>query len=225
MLFLRSWLQDYINLNNYTDQELSDLLSLKSGECEEVNTITDYFGGKVVVGKIMNLYKHPEADKLSVFDVYLDSEGSNKVQIVSAASNAIDGLIIPVALDGAKLPYMTIAAKKMRGFESQGMCCGMSELALETEFSLGLWELNNLVSEDQVGQSICTVLPQYFPVQTTFEIKYLQDRLSQCANHLGLAIEIAICAQNPELLIGDARMIYFGNKFALETLSKIQPID
>jgi phenylalanyl-tRNA synthetase beta subunit/tRNA-binding EMAP/Myf-like protein len=236
MLFLRSWLEDYINLSNYTNQELSDLLSLKSGECEEVNTITDYYGGKVVVGKIMNLYKHPEADKLNVFDVYLNTDGSSKVQIVSAAPNARDGLIIPVALDGAKLPYMTIAAKKMRGLESQGMCCGMSELALETEFSSGLWELNELLEKSPyqgvaqgdggtncLGQSICTALPQYFPTQTTFEIKYLQDRLSQCANHLGLAMEIAVCAQKPELLIGDARMVYFGESFATDTLNKIQP--
>ena len=228
MLFLKSWLADYINLTDYTDQQISDLLSLNSGECEEINTITDYFDGKVVVGEIRNLYKHPDADKLNVFDVYLGEQfkakyGHDKIQIVSAAPNARDGLICPVALDGARLPYMTIAAKKMRGLESQGMCCGMSELALETEYSAGLWELNDLVKPDQFGQSICKVLPQYFPAQTTFEIKYLQDRLSSCANHLGLAIEIAKCLQKPELLLGDAKMVYFNEEFCEQTYEQIKP--
>ena len=228
MLFLKSWLADYINLTNYTDQQISDLLSLNSGECEEINTIIDYFDSKVVVGEIRNLYKHPDADKLNVFDVYLGEEykakhGHDKVQIVSAAPNARDGLICPVALDGARLPNMTIAAKKMRGLESQGMCCGMSELALETQYSSGLWELNDLVKSHEFGQSICKVLPQYFPAQTTFEIKYLQDRLSSCANHLGLAIEIAKCLQKPELLLGDAKMIYFNEKFCEDTYGQIKP--
>jgi phenylalanyl-tRNA synthetase beta chain len=240
MLFLKSWLADYINLTDYTDQQISDLLSLTSGECEEINVVTDYFDGKVVVGEIRNLYKHPDADKLNVFDVYLGEEfkskhGHDKVQIVSAAPNARDGLICPVALDGAKLPYMTILGKKMRGLESQGMCCGMSELALETEYSSGLWELNDLINNSPylggaagggsnvLGQSICQVLPAYFPTQTTFEIKYLQDRLSTCANHLGLAIEIAICLQKPELLKGIAKSIYYKQDFYSESLAKIEP--
>jgi phenylalanyl-tRNA synthetase beta subunit len=241
MLFLKSWLADYINLESYTDQQISDLLSLNSGECEEISVITDYFDGKVVVGEIRNLYKHPDADKLNVFDVYLGEEfkakhGHNKVQIVSAAPNAQNGLICPVALDGAKLPYLTIAAKKMRGLESQGMCCGMSELALETEYSAGLWELNDILKNSPylggaesggslsvLGRSICEVLPQYFPQQTTFEIKYLQDRLSSCANHLGLAIEIAICLQKPELLIGIAKSVYCKEDFYSKYLAMVQP--
>jgi phenylalanyl-tRNA synthetase beta chain len=240
MLFLKSWLADYINLTDYKDQQISDLLSINSGECEEINTITDYFDGKVVVGEIRNLYKHPDADKLNVFDVYLGEEfkakhGHDKVQIVSAAPNARDGLICPVALDGCKMPYMTILGKKMRGIESQGMCCGMSELALETEYSAGLWELNGLIknspflkrggseADGVLGMSICEALPEYFPAQTTFEIKYLQDRLSSCANHLGLAIEIAICLQKPELLKGIAKSVYYKEDFVapvLETIKK-----
>jgi phenylalanyl-tRNA synthetase beta subunit/tRNA-binding EMAP/Myf-like protein len=227
MLFLKSWLADYINLTDYTDQQISDLLSLNSGECEEINSISDYFDGKVVVGEIRNLYKHPDADKLNVFDVYLGEEfkakyGHDKVQIVSAAPNARDGLICPVALNGARLPYMTILGKKMRGLESQGMCCGMSELALENEYSAGLWELNESVKATDIGKSICEVLPAQFPVQTTFEIKYLQDRLSSCANHLGLAIEIAICLQKPELLKGIAKSVYYKENFVAPILESIQ---
>ncbi len=224
MLFLRSWLEEYIDLSTQTDQQLSDLMSLKSGECESVQTITDYFGGKVLVGRIENLKKHPEADRLNIFDVNLGgSNGKSKVQIVSAAPNARDGLICPVAIDGAKLPYLTVVPRKMRGLESQGMCCGKSELALETEFSDGLWELNNILNESHLGQSICEAVPDLFPSQTVFEIKYLQDKLSSCANHLGLAIELARCLQQPELLRGLAQSIWEEKDFWSESINQIQP--
>lgn len=222
MLFLKSWLEEYINLSDYTDTEISDFLSLRSGECESVETISEYFDNKVVIGRIENLKKHPEADRLNVFDVNIGN--GNKVQIVSAAPNARDGLICPVALDGAKLPYMTIIPRKMRGIESQGMCCGKSELAVETENSPGLWDLNELVNETSLGKSICEVLPEFFPVQTIFEIKYLQDKLSSCANHLGLAIELAVCIQKPELLRGMGLKVYdFDTEWCNEVIQKIKP--
>ncbi len=219
MLFLKSWLEEYVNLSGYTDAEISDFLSLRSGECESVETITEYFGG-IVVGRIENLRKHPEADRLNVFDVNIGN--GNSVQIVSAAPNSRDGLICPVALGGGKLPYMTIMPKKMRGIESQGMCCGMSELALETEFSDGLWELNDLVNEEALGQSICAALPQFFPVQTIFEIKYLQDKLASCANHLGLAYELAKIIQKPELLKGFGKVINNPAEFQKLVKDKIE---
>jgi phenylalanyl-tRNA synthetase beta chain len=205
MLFLKSWLEEYIDLSDYTDNEISDFLSLRSGECESVETITEYFDGKVVVGIVENMRKHPEADRLNVFDVNIGN--GKKVQIVSAAPNTREGLICPVALDGAKLPYMTIIPRKMRGIESQGMCCGMSELALETEFSDGLWELNGILDQTSIGKSVCEALPKFFPSQVVFEIKYLQDKLATCANHLGLAIELAKIIQKPELLNGFAKLI------------------
>jgi phenylalanyl-tRNA synthetase beta chain len=222
MLFLKSWLEEYINLSNYTDAEISDFLSLRSGECESVEIISEYFDNKVVVGKIENLKKHPEADRLNVFDVNIGN--GNNVQIVSAAPNARDGLVCPVALDGAKLPYMAIIPRKMRGIESQGMCCGKSELALETENSPGLWELNELVNENDLGKSICEALTEYFPAQTIFEIKYLQDKLASCANHLGLAIELAVCIQKPELLRGLGLKVYdFDTEWCDELIQKIKP--
>lgn len=222
MLFLKSWLEEYINLTDYTDTEISDFLSLRSGECESVETISEYFGGKVVVGRIENLKKHPEADRLNIFDINIGN--GNKVQIVSAAPNARDGLICPVALDGAKLPYITIVPRKMRGVESQGMCCGMSELACETEFSDGLWELNDLITDETLGKSVCEVIPQFFPTQTVFEIKYLQDKLASCANHLGLAVELSKVIQNPELLKGFAKSIFDPNEFKNLVKHKIESL-
>ena len=220
MLFLRSWLEEYIDLSNYSDNQLADIFSLKSGECESVLTIKDYFDSKVLVGKIQNVRQHPDAQKLQIFDVNLGQKTS--IQIVSAAPNVREGLICPVAIDGAKLPYLSVNSKKMRGEMSMGMCCGMSELSLETQYSSGLWELNDLLSDEELGKSICVSLPKYFIEQTVFEIKYLQDRLSSCSNYLGLALEIAKCIQNPSLLKGVAKSINSGEDFFSDSISQIE---
>ncbi|MFM5962201.1 MAG: hypothetical protein ACKOQ2_34485, partial [Dolichospermum sp.] len=92
----------------------------------------------------------------------------------------------------------------MRGESSFGMCLGKSELMLETEFSSGLWELEdefkNFNREVVLGQSICEAFPEYFGAQTVFEIKYLQDKIASLGCHLGLSIEIARSLENLNLL-------------------------
>lgn len=196
MLYLKSWLADYINLDSYSNQQLADLISTRSGEVEGFFEKSDFFNQKVVLGQIQNLRKHPDADKLNVFEVNL---GNNQtVQIVSAAPNSRDGLICPVALVGCELPGgMKIQERKMRGELSQGMCCGKSELLLETGYSDGLWELNQILEskstpvEQVLGKPLAEILPEFFPVETVFDIKYLADKFSQCSSHLGLAIELA----------------------------------
>jgi phenylalanyl-tRNA synthetase beta chain len=194
MLFLKSWLQDYVDLSGISDKTLVDTISLKSCEVDEIIKISDWFDGKVLVGKITNSRQHPDADRLKIFDVTLgnNTEGeTNKVQIVSAAPNVKDGLIVPIAMVGASINGIILAPRKMRGVESFGMCCGQSELNLETENSAGLWELNDLVKDTDLGKSICSVLPQYFPSQTIFDISILPDKISKLGFHLSMAIEIA----------------------------------
>lgn len=195
MLFLKSWLEDYIDLSDITDQQLSTLVSSRSSEVEEVKVINDYFNNQVVVGKITNVRKHPDADNLQYFDVIIDSQG-NTTQIVSAAKNVSEGLIVPVALVGANLGGFVIGAKKMRGIDSNGLCLGKSELNLETTYSTGLWELNSLISESSIGKSICEVFKDQFPSQTIFDIKTLPDKISKIGNHLGMSIEIVTCLKD-----------------------------
>jgi phenylalanyl-tRNA synthetase beta chain len=198
MLYLRSWLEEYIDLSNVSNQNLADLISLNSGEVEEFKIIKDWFDEKVLVGKIENTRNHPNANRLKIFDVNIGLKG--KVQIVSAAPNVEDGLLIPIAIINAKLPYLTIAERVMRGEKSEGMCLGKSELMLETKFSSGLWELNELLGEKSLGQSICKALPEYFKEDVVFDIKYLQDKIGAFGNHLGLALEIANILKNQNLL-------------------------
>jgi len=206
MKFLRSWLEDYINVSDYSDGQIAEAITNFSSEVEEITRITDYFGGKVVVGKIKNVRMHPNADRLKVFDVIVSPDGTKSVQIVSAAPNVSEGLYVPVALENAVLADMTIARRLMRGVESVGMCCGKSELLLETEFSSGLWEL--YAEDDQLGVSICEFSPELFVPQTIFDIKILPDKYANLATYLGMAIELAICLKNLDLLTPFARHIY-----------------
>ena len=206
MLFLKSWLADYINLQDYTNSEIIAQINQKSAEVDGVEEVTDYFGGRVLVGRIENLRPHPNADKLNIFDVDLGPRG--RVQIVSAAPNARNDLLVPVALDGAVLPDLTIQAKPLRGEKSEGMCCGKSELLLETGYSAGLWELNDeFAGEVPLGVSICQALPQYFPVETVFDISVLPNRIGVFGSHLGFAQELALILERPELLTDQARAL------------------
>lgn len=224
MLYLRSWLEEYIDLKNIPNQELSDLISIKSGEVEEYKEITDWFEGKVLVGKIENVKPHPNADRLKMFDVNLGSKGS--VQIVSAAPNVEENMLVPLATIGTKLPYLTIAERQMRGQKSEGMCLGKSEIMLETKNSSGLWDLTPEIPEsfknEVLGLSICEVLPEYFPVQTVFEIKYLPDKVGFLGCHLALALEIGLVLDQQDNLKNKAKRLLntdtFWQDFQLEAL-------
>jgi len=200
MLFVRSWLEKYINLAGISNTDIAEAITMKSSEVEDIFEISDWFDGKVLVGKIQNVHLHPNADRLRVFDVNL---GNRSVQIVSAAPNVAEGLIVPVALEGAQLPGLTIAPRPMRGEKSQGMCCGKSELMLEDGFSDGLWQLNQYDEIDsKLGMSICEALPEMFPEQTVFDIKVLPDKIGSIGNHLGMGLEISQCLHRPDLLTG-----------------------
>lgn len=124
-------LEEYSNIDK-TAQELGDILTLTGSKVEGVESK----GGdikNVVVGKILEVTKHPDADKLVITKV--DVGNGEILQIVTAAQNikvGTSGQIVPVAKDGAKLPGgVKINTGKLRGIESQGMMCGMEELEID----------------------------------------------------------------------------------------------
>lgn len=94
----------------------------------------------VVVGKIVALEKHPNADRLQVGSI--DVGNTKPLTIATAATNVAAGQIIPVATIGAKLPQLTIEPRKMRGIASEGMMVSADELALAPEwFEDGILQL------------------------------------------------------------------------------------
>jgi phenylalanyl-tRNA synthetase beta chain len=121
-----SWLKDYVKTDVAPEQIAQKLIDAGF----EVEQIINY--GKdiknVVVGKILSIVKHPNADKLQICAV---NTGKNTLEIVTGAKNVKTGDIVPVALDGATLPAgKSIFKGELRGVMSYGMLCGGSELGI-----------------------------------------------------------------------------------------------
>ena len=150
MRVLISWLKEWTTWP-WSDEELGHRLTMAGFEVEAMET----FGAgldKVVVGKILDIQKHPNADRLTLCKVDI---GREILSIVCGAKNIGAGDLVPVALDGAKLPGgLEIKASKIRGEFSQGMMCSGKELNLE-ENSNGIWLLPK---ELELGQEIGAVL-------------------------------------------------------------------
>ena len=109
-------------------KELADKLTMTGSNVEDIITLREEISG-VVVGKLLSVESHPNADKLLVCKVDV---GTETVQIVTGADNVAPGRLVPVALHGARLPGdITIKRGKLRGVESQGMLCSGEELELK----------------------------------------------------------------------------------------------
>jgi len=123
------WLKDYADIDVST-KELADRLTMTGSKVEAI----EYKGAdikNVVIGKILSIDKHPDADKLVVASVDVKTE---TLQIVTGATNINVGDIIPIVKDGGELPGgVKIKKGKLRGVESCGMMCALEELGLTIE--------------------------------------------------------------------------------------------
>jgi len=123
------WLNEYVKIDDLDPQELADQISLHGVEVDAVGSISDAVG--VVIGYVTEKKQHPDADKLSVCQVDLGSEAGT-VQIVCGAKNVDAGQKVPVARNKAILPGgFKIKKTRLRGEESNGMICSLSELGVD----------------------------------------------------------------------------------------------
>ncbi|SKB43958.1 phenylalanine--tRNA ligase subunit beta [Luteibacter sp. 22Crub2.1] len=137
MKFSENWLRELVDID--ADRAaLVHALTMSGLEVEEVTELGDGLDG-VVVARIVEATKHPEADRLQVCKV--DAGTGELVQIVCGAPNARVGIRVPLATVGSTLPgEIHIKAAKLRGVESFGMLCSAKELRLDADAS-GLLEL------------------------------------------------------------------------------------
>jgi len=142
----------------------------------------------IVTGKIIDIQKHPDADKLQITQI--DIGKNNPQQIVTGAQNIFVGAIVPVSLPGAVLANGTeIKNGVLRGIESSGMLCSQTELGLAEE-SQGIWILPK---ETPIGID----LVDYAKIKDTLiEINILPNR-GDCMSMLGIAREIAALTGQP----------------------------
>lgn len=149
MKFSEQWLRQWVNPPCDT-AELAHLLTMAGLEVEAIEPVAGEFAN-VVVGQVQSIEPHPNADKLRVCQVSVGQQES--LQIVCGAPNVTEGMKVPVALVGARLPGgLKIKKTKLRGVASSGMLCSASELGL-AESSEGLMALpvDALVGEDLRG--------------------------------------------------------------------------
>ncbi len=123
------WLSDYVNIN-VPIKEYIDAMTLSGSKVEGIEDMGKDIE-KVVVGKIISIENHPDADKLVICKVDVASE---VLQIVTGAPNVKEGDYIPLALVGSKLPGGEIKQSKLRGVESYGMMCSIDELNLTKDY-------------------------------------------------------------------------------------------
>ena len=118
------WLKDYSDID-VNSKELGDILTMTGSKVETIDSKGNDIKN-VVVGKILEIEKHPDADKLVVTKVDV---GTEKIQIVTGANNIKVNDIVPIAKNGAELPGgKSIKTGALRGVESCGMMCSVGEL-------------------------------------------------------------------------------------------------
>jgi len=134
-----AWLRQYVDLPA-DPTAIADRLAMLGFPVEEIVKRPVITG--VVVGKIVALEKHPNADRLQVAQV--DVAGERLLTIATAATNVALGQVIPIATIGSKLPHLTIEPRKMRGVASEGMMISAEELALPADwFEDGIMQLED----------------------------------------------------------------------------------
>ncbi|RZI43124.1 phenylalanine--tRNA ligase subunit beta [Herbaspirillum sp. HC18] len=185
MQFSESWLRTLVD-PTMTSDALSHLLTMSGLEVEEVEPVVPPFSN-VVVAKVIETAKHPNADRLTVCQV--DAGTGTLLNIVCGAPNVRAGLKVPCAMAGAKLPPgedgqpFEIKVGKLRGVESQGMLCSARELKLSEDHG-GLLELPE---DAPVGQNF----RDYYQLNDLkFTIKLTPNR-ADCLSVLGVAREVS----------------------------------
>ncbi len=191
-----SWLKDYVSID-MTVAELSDALTMAG---LEVETVIDRYAylETVVVGQVIEVNPHPDADRLKLCRV---DNGKGVIQVVCGAPNVEPGMKAPLAQVGTRLPNGIVLEKTtIRGEVSKGMLCSEIELELGLDGS-GVMDLGK---NHKPGIPLKTALNLF---ETTFEIGLTPNR-PDCLSMMGVAREIAALQgsrmTSPEVRLPDA---------------------
>lgn len=184
MKISENWLRTWVN-PAIDSETLSNQLTMLGLEVDDMSPAAKPFTG-VVVGEVLTVEQHPDADRLRVTTVNIGS--GEPLQIVCGAPNVRAGMKAPVATIGAVLPGdFKIKKGKLRGVESQGMLCGASEIDLEDKLD-GLLELP---ADAPVGVNV----REYLDLDDhVIDISITPNR-GDCFSIRGIAREIAVINQ------------------------------
>jgi phenylalanyl-tRNA synthetase beta chain len=175
-----SWLKEYVEFEDSV-QGLADKLTFSGVEVEGIETIGGSFPG-IVVGEVLSVLPHPNADRLTICRVH--TGGDEAVQVVCGAPNVAVGLKVPFAPVGATLPNgMTMKKAKIRQMDSFGMLLAEDELGLSNDHS----GLLVLAPHWAPGTPLNDVLG---PAETVLDLEITPNR-PDCLCLLGIAREVA----------------------------------
>ncbi len=173
------WLKEFVNAPGST-QEIADTLTMLGLEAEEGLDTSQL--GDIIIGEVKERIKHPNADKLSLCQVY---DGENTLPVVCGAPNVDAGQKIAFAPVGAVLPGdFKIGKAKIRGEVSRGMICSESELGISDEHD-GIMVLNESA---KVGSSFVDYINEH---SASIELDITPNR-PDCFSHLGVARDLSV---------------------------------
>lgn len=199
-----SWISDF--LVDIPDAEAcAEILTRQGLEVSEINKPA-VLHPNIVVGKILEVVKHPNADRLSICQVEVGQE--QPLSIVCGAPNVQEGQKVAAALPGTVLANgLKIKLSKIRGTPSQGMLCSAAELGLSEE-SDGIFVLPPEDSQSlALGSALSKVLEEG---ETTLELEISPNR-PDALSIVGIARELAV-ALNQSLEIPSSTTLNFGSK-------------
>ena len=177
-----NWLKDYIDIEDINLNELRDKLTNSGINVEKMikNTLNN-----LVVGHVLECVDIPDTH----LHKCLVDVGTDERTIVCGADNVKEGIKVIVSLPGAVLPNgMTIKKGNIRGIESNGMICALSEIGLEEDTPENHAKgIHILPDEVEVGMDVV----KYFNLDDTlFELDLNPNRSGDCTNQIGFAYEV-----------------------------------
>ncbi|MBC8570092.1 phenylalanine--tRNA ligase subunit beta [Zongyangia hominis] len=187
------WLSDFVDIDA-KPHDFCEAITM-SGSKVEGYFIEGSDIDNVIVGKILSIEKHPDADKLVVCQV--DVGAGEPIQIVTGATNLVEGDVVPVAMDNSTLPGgKKIRKGKLRGVLSNGMLCSLGELGLTQHDFPNAVEDGIMVLDEEnlrLGQDIREAIGLN---DTCVEFEITSNR-PDCFSIIGLAREAAATYDKP----------------------------
>ena len=191
MKFTLDWMQEFVDLPTSDPEEIAEALESLGHEVEGWEPMSHRFEG-VVIGRVLEVGAHPNADKVRVTKVDV---GHDVLDIICGAWNFEAGAVVPVAVPGAVLQGdFEITQRKIRGITSNGMICSESELEVG-EDAAGIMVLDDDYPDaaDRIGEDFVGLLP---PNDVVFDVTVTPNR-PDCMSVYGLARELAALYEVP----------------------------
>ncbi len=188
MIITKNWLNEFLDVSELSIDKIAQTLNSIGLEVDSINKVS--IPSKVVVAKVLECEKHPDADKLNVCQVDI---GGEVKQIVCGAKNVATGQIVVAAVVGADLGNnFIIKEAKLRGVDSHGMICGSNEIGLP-KTNDGILVLDNSIGELELGKELCS----YDSLNdTVIEIELTANR-GDCLSIYGVARDLSAALDIP----------------------------